>query len=1391
MSRSRRRQSLTSLFVLLWQGAVLAPAGMVAHAAETRPSGESQRVAQLPAPATSKPTTKGIPAEVEKWFDAMTEAADKGDSAAALRLHDRVLGWARANLPEKHLFRARLMERQGYVLAKTGKYPEAMVATRDGTDMLRELSRSNQDPDTRYFLSMSLYSLGRRYMELKQAKPAAASFKEALSILREQATIWSDSLDLLPQNMLLLGQQLEEIGELDSAVMMYSDALPIFHEQGKLNPHKRELYGMTLSVLAGVRFISGKYEAALSHHKEALQIYRGLTQTHPKSRQLLPLTLKLIGGTYFTIAKAESKVKLYRLAEDFFQEAITVWSTYPKSTENDIEIAKVLSLQGLSYWESGQTQKSLDSRREAIRILRKLPETSIEGKKSLASQLQDLGLYYRLLNDTQNAYPLYQEAVKIYQYLIVGSPELRAEYASALDNLRSLYDEIGETQLSLKAAEGSVHIHRELRATDLEGLTSFAGALSGLAGLYSNLDQQERALEFRRESVALRRRAIEAMKNNENLTMQYSRMLNLGSELESDYWTFLILDLSLLSSNYAVLGKFEDALAASEEAVTTARNLVKTHKSGRELLADQLTVLSSRFSDLGQLNAALDANLEAVHISRDLAKGNTKGRDQLSNALYELSLRYNALGRRQEALASSREALAMRRDQTLTDSQSKSQLADSMTVVAYNLANLGQPQDAVFLAQDAVTLFRQLDKQKRQQKANLAWGLSLLSFYYSQSGEHHDALSVAGESISIYRELAKKDSLYSHAMASPLIVLGTSQNQLGDFELAIANTAEAISLLRKARKTDLSKSTELAVALNNLSRFQATLGRQVQAMTLSRESVAILRELSKSTPAVLDNLSKSIITLAALSLHQGNAGEAIPLLREAVSNEVRFLQQQLPLMPESRRQALVNTLGQGWGIPFSLANEGEAGASLALYTRLNRHSPLQDIERRQALISRSTSATKAMVARLSVLNAQLSNPSITSQARANALVESERLQEEIPRQLPAIQPRLVEISEVAHQLPADGVLIEFQRFSPYSAAKPGKEVWGHPRYLALLLDPRGTIKTVDLGEADALDQAIATALDRTRFQQPGADRTWALVAEKVFSPLQGALEGKRQLLLSPDGQLHRVPFNALALLAGVTPSLPADLVIHTIGSGRDLVTATGRPSPTSAPLVLANPTTKGWAPLTRATSEGQSVAAALGGQLLLGSAASVTVVEQARGPRVLHVAGHGYFDPQATGDPLLASGLALAGADKDRQPSRPSSPTMSSSIASVSTQMDDGYLTAKEATRLQLDGTQLVVLSACETGLGQQRNGEGVFGLQRALTVAGARGSLLSLWKVPDAATETFMTRFYAHLGQGIPPAKAVRLVQTEFRNKPRVDGWSDPFYWAGWQYSGLPDRAR
>jgi len=140
--------------------------------------------------------------------------------------------------------------------------------------------------------------------------------------------------------------------------------------------------------------------------------------------------------------------------------------------------------------------------------------------------------------------------------------------------------------------------------------------------------------------------------------------------------------------------------------------------------------------------------------------------------------------------------------------------------------------------------------------------------------------------------------------------------------------------------------------------------------------------------------------------------------------------------------------------------------------------------------------------------------------------------------------------------------------------------------------------------------------------------------------------------------------------------------------------------------------------------------------------------------------------------PLLRSGIALAGANQAK------------AIDSTSDTADDGYLTALEVAQLDWKGTELVVISACESGTGDIQAGEGVYGLKRAIAVAGARSSLLSLWKVDDKATAAFMESFYLKLKAGQSRADALAATQKEFRAH-RNKSWRHPYVWAAFQLSG------
>lgn len=189
-----------------------------------------------------------------------------------------------------------------------------------------------------------------------------------------------------------------------------------------------------------------------------------------------------------------------------------------------------------------------------------------------------------------------------------------------------------------------------------------------------------------------------------------------------------------------------------------------------------------------------------------------------------------------------------------------------------------------------------------------------------------------------------------------------------------------------------------------------------------------------------------------------------------------------------------------------------------------------------------------------------------------------------------------------------------------------------------------------------------------------------------------------------------------------------------------------------------------------------------GARLLTKGSATKEAVLAAKSPQILHIASHGMFLPdqvlplprdgeipqQLANDgefdnPLLRSVLALAGFNPGKN-------------------QYGGALTALEMSGVDLFETEMVVLSACQTGVGDTRNGEGVYGLRRASVLAGSRTQVMSLWDVADKPTQTLMAEFYRQLFQSIPRVDAMRSSRLMLL---RSDNTSHPFYWSAFILSG------
>ncbi|MCX6827831.1 MAG: CHAT domain-containing protein [candidate division Zixibacteria bacterium] len=435
----------------------------------------------------------------------------------------------------------------------------------------------------------------------------------------------------------------------------------------------------------------------------------------------------------------------------------------------------------------------------------------------------------------------------------------------------------------------------------------------------------------------------------------------------------------------------------------------------------------------------------------------------------------------------------------------------------------------------------------------------------------------------------------------------------------------------------------------------------------------------------------------------------------------------------------------------------------------------------------------------------------------------------------------ISAAKIDSLLPANTAFIEYLKWD-YRQIKPDSVI---PKYLALIINKGGKTEIVQLGDASDIDPLVDRYLKHMQSEASAGQLpnksdmveyqpiNQALY-ERIWKPLERHFKKEQTIFVGLDGSLNLVSLAGLMDEKGIY--LVEKYLIHHLSSGRDLIRLQEAPAQVTTGLFALGDPDYDATPSIHRVSEAlaQEVDSIAGyseyathnvrsgcGDLknlhvasLPGTKSEINQIvsrwrsawaettavffdsqasednfrKEASGKRVIHLATHGYFlegrcrpsipstragneETWVGENPLLQSGLLLAGANRHGDDAD-------------SLGVDDGILSAYEVSSLDLKGTQLVVLSACETGLGEVKQGEGVFGLRRAFQMAGARTVVSSLWQVDDKTTAEMMSRLYMRSDKSIP--ERLRELQLEQIKKLRAGGFSDhPYSWAAFIAQG------
>ncbi len=1067
--------------------------------------------------------------------------------------------------------------------------------------------------------------------------------------------------------------------------------------------------------------------------------------------------------------------------------------------------AYALSLIGAAYFDLSQYGKATEQFEQALALWREVKDRAGEGHA-----LNYLGGASSNLSRPEKAIEYYEQALAIWREL-----RYRRTEGAALNNLGRIYDKPSRHEKAIEYYDQALTIYREVKDRAREG-----GMLYSLGRAYQLLGRNEKAIEYSEQALQIYREVKDrvgegnalnvlglshgAMGRPEKAIGYYEQSLQIAREVKNRQGEGIALANLSRASNR--LGHTEKTIEYYEQALAIHRE-VKDQENERVTLIG----LGIIYRDLARTEKAIECFEQARALAREM-----KSRAAETLALHNLGVVYTVLSRYERAIEYYEQALAIRRE--VKDRQGE---AATLTNLGRAYVWLGRTEKAIEYHEQALAAYREV-----KDRTGEGGTLDNLGNAYSARGDHEKAIGYYEQSLAIAREI-KNRALEGAA----LIDLGKAYSSLGRAEKAVEYLEQALATSREIKRRFDEGDT-----LRNLGEAYRLLGRLDEAVRHHEQALLVARELKAQTREadVLSQLARDERQRGNLARARTHVEESLAIAESLRSDEIAS--------PESRAGFLATVQGSYQLYTDLLMRQHQAeptkgfdALAVEVSERQRARSLLDLLAEARADVRQGVDP--ALLERERSLGRQLNNKA-QRLTQANRPEQAEALKKEIsqletdyeraqaairkayPHYAALVQPQPLKLKEIQAQLDPNTLLLEYalgaERSYLWAIAKdalasyelPKQEVIGQSaRQVYDLLQARSTVKRRE-----------TVAQQRQRIAQADTQLTSAAQAlsQLVLAPVAAQL-GNKRLVIVADGALQYVPFamlvdpvvgkhqplivshevvslpsaSALAIQrAELADRQPAPKLLAVIADpvfdrsderfkAPAAEASDKQPAQTSAfndtrsieqlaekPGDKAGVTTRRLViprlPFTRqeatrllALTPKESNLSALDFQ-----ANRATVLNGDLGQyRYVHFATHGLLDTERPG----LSSLVLSMVDGQGKP-------------------QDGFLRANDIYNLKLPA-ELVVLSACQTGLGKEIKGEGLVSLTRGFMYAGAARVVVSLWSVNDKATADLMTKFYQKmLKEGERPAAALRAAQVETWKQKQ---WQAPYYWAAFTLQG------